>query len=175
LAGITLGVAYVGWSLLAKSLVERAARPALAALGLGDAPSFSVPMPFNTLLWRVVAMTPDGFVEGERSLVADHGPMVFHAHASDTQALGAVSRLPAVVRVLWFNHHFAKAQVRDDMLVLSDLRMGSEPDYSFRFAVATREGDRWQALQPPRQLRFEWKTQRGLDDLWRRIWSGEPH
>ena len=174
LAGITLGVAYVGWSLLAKSLVERAARPALAALGLRDAPSFSVPLPFNTLLWRVVAMTPDGFVEGERSLVADHGPMVFRAHASDTQALDAVSQLPAVVRVLWFNHHFAKAQVRDGMLVLSDLRMGSEPDYSFRFAVATREGDRWQALQPPRQLPFVWKSRPGVDALWSRIWNPPP-
>ena len=174
LAGITLGVAYVGWSLLAKSLVERAARPALAALGLRDAPSFSVPLPFNTLLWRVVAMTPDGFVEGERSLVADHGPMVFRAHASDTQALDAVSQLPAVVRVLWFNHHFAKAQVRDRTLVLSDLRMGSEPDYSFRFAVATREGDQWEALQPPRQLPFVWKSRPGVDALWSRIWNQPP-
>ena len=174
LAGITLGVAYVGWSLLAKSLVERAARPALAALGLRDAPSFSVPLPFNTLLWRVVAMTPDGFVEGERSLVADHGPMVFHAHASDTQALDDVIQLPAVVRVLWFNHHFAKAQVRDGTLVLSDLRMGSEPDYSFRFAVATREGDRWQALRPPRQLPFVWKSRPGVDALWSRIWNPPP-
>ena len=174
LAGITLGVAYVGWSLLAKSLVERAARPALAALGLRHAPSFSVPMPFNTLLWRVVAMTPDGFVEGERSLVADHGPMVFHAHSSDTQALAAVGQLPAVVRVLWFNHHFAKAQVRDGTLVLSDLRMGSEPDYSFRFAVAAREGDGWQALQPPRQLPFVWKSRPGVDALWGRIWNQPP-
>jgi inner membrane protein len=174
LAGITLGVAYVGWSLLAKSLVERAARPALAALGLHDAPSFSVPMPFNTLLWRVVAMTPDGFVEGERSLVADHGPMVFRAHASDTRALGAVSRLPAVVRVLWFNHHFAKAQVRDGTLVLSDLRMGSEPDYSFRFGVATREGGQWRALRPPRQLPFIWKSRPGVDRLWWRIWHEPP-
>ena len=174
LAGITLGVAYVGWSLLAKSLVERAARPALAALGLRDAPSFSVPMPFNTLLWRVVAMTPDGFVQGERSLVADHGPMTFHAHASDTQALDAISQLPAVARVLWFNHHFAKAQVRDGTLVLSDLRMGSEPDYSFRFAVATRAGNRWQALQPPRQLPFVWKSRPGVDVLWWRIWNQPP-
>jgi inner membrane protein len=174
LAGIVLGVAYVGWSLLAKALVERAARPALAALGLRDAPWFSVPMPFNTLLWRVVAMTPDGFVEGERSLVADHGPMVFRSHASDTRALAAVDRFPSVSRVLWFNHHFAKAQVRDGTLVLSDLRMGSEPDYSFRFAVATQAGNQWQALQPPRQLKFAWKSPRGLDDLWRRIWHQAP-
>ena len=50
-------------------------------------------MPFNTLLWRVVVMTPDGFLEGERSLVADSGPMRFRAYASDTAAFAAVARL----------------------------------------------------------------------------------
>ena len=173
LAGIALGVAYVGWSLTAKALIERAARPALAAMGLRDAPHFSVPTPFNTLLWRVVAMTPDGFVEGERSLAADHGPMVFRAHPSDTPALDAVQRLPAVMRVLWFNHHFAKAEVHDRVLVLSDLRMGSEPDYSFRFAVATIVDGTWSPLQPPRQLPFQWKARPGLEVLWWRLWN-EP-
>ena len=43
-------------------------------MALQDAPRFSVPMPFNTLLWRVVVMTPDGYLEGERSVVADRGP-----------------------------------------------------------------------------------------------------
>src|SRR5690606_33298974 len=71
LAGLALSSAYLGWSLLAKGVVDRQAERSLAAMGLGDARRFSVPMPFNTLLWRVVAMTPGGFVEGEYSLVAD--------------------------------------------------------------------------------------------------------
>jgi inner membrane protein len=52
---------------MAKAIVERAAQRTLAAEGLQDAPRFSVPIPFNTLLWRVVVMTPDEFLEGERS------------------------------------------------------------------------------------------------------------
>lgn len=170
-AGIVLGVAYVGWSLVAKTLVDRAATRALAAMGLRDAPWFSVPMPFNTLLWRVVAMTPDGYVEGERSIVADRGPMRLCMHASDTYALQTARDIPAVQRLTWFTHGFQKAEIRDGELVLSDLRMGGEPDYSFRFAVATGDGETWRALQPPRQLRLEWKSPRGLDALWRRIWS----
>ena len=78
---------YLGWGLIAKALVDRAAQQSLSAMGLGDAPRFSVPMPFNTLLWRVVAMTPNGYVVGDRSLVADHGPMRFEGHASNVQAL----------------------------------------------------------------------------------------
>jgi inner membrane protein len=172
--GIALGAGYVGWSLLAKSLVEREADRALAALGLADAPRFSVPMPFNTLLWRVVAMTPNGFVEGERSLVADRGPMRFHAYRSDAGALDAARGIPSVERLLWFNHHFARAEVRDGALVLSDLRMGSEPDYSFSFAVARPDGGRWVALEPPRQPPLRWKLRRRWGDLWRRIWNEPP-
>jgi len=169
---LALAGAYLGWSLVAKALVERAAAPALAELGLADAPRFSVPMPFTTLLWRVVAMAPGGFVEGERSLVADHGPMRFRFHPSDTRALAAVATAPGTARLLWFNHHFAKAEERDGALVLSDLRMGSEPDYSFRFVVAERAGIGWQAV-PPRQLQWPWQARRRLGDMWRRIWT-EP-
>ena len=175
LAGIALGVAYVGWSLFAKSLAERAADRALSTMGLRDAPRFSVPMPFNTLLWRVVAMTPSGFVEGERSLVADHGAMTFHGHASNTQALGEARPIPAVQRLTWFDHGFQKAQVLDDVLVLSDLRMGSEPDYNFRFAVARKTPSGWQAIVPPQQLRWPWQARRELPGMWQRIWHAPPH
>ncbi|HLM52055.1 MAG TPA: metal-dependent hydrolase, partial [Pseudoxanthomonas sp.] len=81
LAGLALSTAYLGWSLLAKSLVEREADRALASMGLADAPRFSVPTPLNTVLWRVVAMTPGGYVEGYRSLWADQGSMRFTGHS----------------------------------------------------------------------------------------------
>ena len=119
-AGLALSTAYLGWSLLAKGMVEREAQQSLATLGLADAPRFSVPMPFNTLLWRVVAMTPDGFVEGEHSLVADTRPIAFRHYRSDVEALAAAADLPAVARLRWFNRGFMKAQVRDGRLVLED-------------------------------------------------------
>jgi inner membrane protein len=168
--GLVLSSAYLGWSLLAKSLVEREAGRALAAMGLAGAPRFSVPMPFNTLLWRVVAMTPGGFVEGERSLVADRGPMRFRAYGSDVAALRGAAHIRAVRELAWFNHGFMKAEVHDGVLVLSDLRMGAEPDYSFRFAVARREGDRWVAI-PPQQPDWPWDARRRLPSMWERIWT----
>ena len=170
--GLVLSTAYLGWSLTAKALVEREAARSLAQIGLQDAPRFSVPMPLNTLLWRVVAMTPEGFVEGERSLVADRGPMRFHHHPSDGDALMAVREAPAVRRLAWFNHGFMKARVEGDRLLLSDLRMGAEPDYSFTFVVAEREAGRWQPVAPeqlPMQL-----PQGGFAGLWQRIWNEPP-
>jgi inner membrane protein len=172
-ASLAIAVGYVGWSFVAKAMIEREAKVSLAAIGLRDAPRFSVPMPFNTLLWRVVAMTPDGFVEGERSLIADSGPIRFTHHPSDTRALDAVRDAPQVARLLWFNHHFAKAQVRDGKLVLSDLRMGAEPDYSFRFAIAEREGQGWRAI-PAEQMKWPWEASRRLGAMWTRIWQAPP-
>lgn len=170
--GVALGFAYLGWSLLAKAWIEREAVRSLAAMGLRDAPRFSVPMPLNTLLWRVVAMTPDGYVEGFRSLPADAGPMRFAMHASDVGALARAGDVPAVRRLTWFNHGFEKAEVRDGVLGVSDLRMGSEPDYFFHFEVARRIGAGWQAL-PPRQVRGRRDFAATWDATWWRIWN-EP-
>jgi inner membrane protein len=172
LAGWVLGFAYLGWSLIAKSMVDRAADQALATIGLQGAPRFSVPMPFNTLLWRVVAMTPGGYVEGERSVLIDRGTMRFRAYADDRIARDAMARIPAAVRLLWFNHHFAKTEVRDGKLLLTDLRMGAEPDYTFRFVVAEHDGADWRAM-PVEQLKWPWDAASRLREVWDRIWH-EP-
>jgi inner membrane protein len=58
--------------------------------------------------------------------------------------------------------------------VLSDLRMGSEPDYSFRFAVAERAGADWRAI-PTEQLRWPWEASRRLGPMWTRIWHAPAH
>jgi len=167
--GLVLSSAYIGWSLVAKTVVDRAAGQALAARGLADAPRFSVPMPLNTLLWRVVVMTPDGFLDGERSLVADRGPMQFTHRPSDTAALQALAAEPPVARLLWFTHGFMKAEAVGDALVLSDLRMGLEPNYTFRYQVAVRDGQGWRsvpvaAVIGPRNARAQ------LAHTWQRLW-----
>ena len=149
--GLVLSTAYLGWSLVAKCVVDRDAERTLASMGLGDAPYFSVPMPFNTLLWRVVAMTPSGYVEAERSVLVDEGPLHFRGYPSNVQAFREAAGVPSVQRLTWFNRGFMRAQVQDGQLVLSDLRMGMEPDYNFRFNVAEQRDGRWQAIAPVQQ------------------------
>lgn len=177
--GLVLSQAYLVWSLAAKLWVDRAAQPVLAAQGLADAPRFSVPMPLNTLLWRVVVMTPDGqFLEGYRSLVADRGPMRFERRASAASAFDAVRDQSPVQRLLWFTRGFMKASARPEpaggeSLLLSDLRMGAEPDYTFVYRVARRDaGGAWIPMTPeliaqPRDIGRQW------DQMWQRLWT-EP-
>ena len=175
ISGLALSSAYLGWSLLAKAQVDSAAQRALAAQGLADAPCFSVPMPFNTLLWRVVAMTPQGYVEAERS-VLDQGPVQFRSYPSHVQALAEARDIAAVRRLAWFNRGFMRAQVQGDRLVLSDLRMGLEPDYTFNFEVAQRQATQWQAIVPVQQ---QWAApvsgwqgvRRLLGAMWQRVWQ----
>jgi inner membrane protein len=96
--------------------------------------------------------------------------MTFRGHGSNLQALAEARQVPAVRRLTWFDHGFQKAQLRDGELVLSDLRMGSEPDYSFRFAVARATSSGWQPILPPRQLHWPWQARRRLPQMWHRIW-----
>jgi len=177
--GLLASTAYLGWSLIAKQLVDRQADRALAAMGLADAPRFSVPMPFNTLLWRVVAMTPSGYVIGERSLVADTGPMHLRGFSSNIQALGEVAAFDSVRRLSWFNRGFMRARLVGDDLMLSDLRMGLEPDYNFNFVVAHRHNGKWQPVAP-RQVQAAYRAPVARDQIgavlaqmWWRIWH-EP-
>jgi len=180
LAGLLMSSAYLGWSLLAKAEVDRVAERSLAAMGLGGAHYFSVPMPFNTLLWRVVAMTPVGYVEAEYSLASDQGAMAFRGYPSQVQALAEARDVPAVRRLQWFNRGFMRARVKDDgTLVLSDLRMGLEPDYNFSFEVARREGGAWRAIPPVQQTWRApvsgWSGLRALlAAMWQRIWHADP-
>jgi inner membrane protein len=168
--GLALSTTYLVWSWGAKLLIEREAQLALRTMQLQDARRFSIPTPFNTLLWRVVVMTDDGYLEGFHSLVADDGPMRFNAYPSDHVTLEQASDVWAVARLRWFSHDFLKTEIKGNKLVLSDLRMGVEPSYFFSHAVAVHGNPHWKAI-PPERL----GTRVNSGDLvrvWDRIWSG---
>jgi len=181
IAGLCISSAYLGWTQLAKYQVEREAGHSLTAIGLQDAPRFSTPTPLNTLLWRVVVMAPDGYLVGDHSLVADHGPIRFVHHRSDTGALARAADIPALQQLRWFNRGFMRAEVVDGELIVSDLRMGLEPNYNFNFVVAHQnEQGGWEPVTPARQLDNAWRAPvaegragEAITRLWQRIWNAE--
>ncbi|MBT8079574.1 MAG: metal-dependent hydrolase [Gammaproteobacteria bacterium] len=170
-AGVVLSTVYLAWSWLGQSLARNHADESLAEMGLQDAPVFVVPGPFNTLLWRVVVMTDDGYLEGFDSLLVDEGNMQFSAYTSDYAALREASDVWAVAQLRWFANDFVRADVRNDRLVITDLRMGSEPNYVFRHVAAARGNPHWKAI--PTQQAFDLPFDEiELSDIWARIWSG---
>jgi len=167
--GLALSTIYVGWSWVAQAVVRHNAETALTELQLQDAKLFITPTPFNTLLWRVVAKTDDGHLEGFDSLLVDEGVMRFEKYASDTQALEDASDLWAVQRLRWFAQDFVKARVENNRLIISDLRMGLEPTYVFTHVVAARGNPHWEEI--PAELLSVSFSDRALAQTWDRIWS----
>lgn len=151
-AYLVLSSAYVVWSWAGKSLVEREARASLAASGIEYSAMFSTPTPLNTLLWRVVVMTEQGYAEGLDSLLIDEGPMTFVSYPSDTEALAAATNVWAVRQLRWFADGFVKADVVDGRLIMTDLRMGHAPEYVFRHVVAEGGNPHWQSVKPERAM-----------------------
>jgi len=170
-AGLVLSCAYLGWGLLAQAQVDRIAARSLADEGLAEAPRLVIASPFNSVLWRVVVLTPEGYLEGNYSLWADRGAMAFETRDFDRALLDEAAALPTVQRLLWFSHGFQRADVVDGELVLSDLRMGQHPTFFFAHAVARREGEVWVAADN-RRLPVTRIQEGQLAALWRRIWRG---
>lgn len=170
--GLALSLTYTVWSLTAQVWVDHVAARALTPLGLAKAPRFVSAAPFSTLLWRVVVRTPEGYLEGYHSLVADRNPIRFKAYESSPTLLAQALEFPAGRELRWFNRGFMIAEEGNGQLVLSDLRMGVAPDYAFRFAIAERDPlDVWREIRPKAAPRPD--MGRRFRGIWTRIWN-EP-
>jgi inner membrane protein len=143
---IALSGAYLAWTWLAQGVVHRHTEQVLAGMELAGSPTFVTPTPFNTLLWRVVVQTREGYLEGFDSLLLDEPTIDFRSYDSDVRALAEASDVWAVARLRWFAQDFVKAEVRDGRLLVSDLRMGHEPNYVFTHVVAERANPHWRAI-----------------------------
>ncbi len=176
-AGIALGIGlsistlYVGWSWVAQSIVESHVEDVLASSQLEEAQVFITPTPFNTLLWRVVVVDGDTYLEGFDSLVVDEETPGFTSHVSGASLMEEAGDIWAVQRLRWFASGFVKAEVDDDKLVISDLRMGQEPVYVFSHVVAARDNPHWMAITT--ELLPASFDDRALAGLWERIWRYE--
>ncbi len=170
-AGLTLSTLYLAWTLGAKAVVEDIARDSLAALGLERAPLVSTPAPFQSVLWRVVAMDEASYLEGYYSLAQERPGMAFTRYPSRPELLRGLEAHWPVQRLQWFTRGFYRVSDIDGQVVITDLRMGMEPGYVFRFVIGEAHNPHARPL-PSRRLppqrdfgRAEW--------LWRRIWSAE--
>jgi inner membrane protein len=166
--GLLLSTAYLAWSVAAQQQVREIALRELAAQGIAAEQVLVTPTAFNTLLWRIVVVTPDAYHEGFRSLLDGEQPLRFDRFERGAPLREALAGQWAVERIAWFSHGFYALTVRGEYAQIADLRMGQEPAYFFTFAVAKRQGSAWEPLSDPRQVGRRPDVRRGLDWLWRR-------
>ena len=166
--GLVLSTAYLVWGVMAQQHVERIARDALARQGIAAEQLLVTPAPLNTLLWRVVAMSGAHYYEGFYS-VLDATPTVQFDRFDRGQSLEVpLQGLDSVRRISAFSKGFYKLEQVGQQLFISDLRMGQEPGYSFRFLVADGLNP-LQSLERPLQKSERLDLKRGLPWLWQRM------
>jgi inner membrane protein len=169
-AGLVLSTAYLGWGVLAQQQVRNHAEEALRAQGIAAERVLVTPTAFNSLLWRVVAMSDDGhWHEGFRSLLDGDGAMRFDRFDQGRPLYEALRGSWSVDRIAWFSRGFFKLEQRDDRVIISDLRMGQEPNHIFAYEVA-------RLASPPQPVTPLQIGQRGdigaaLAWQWRRMWG----
>ncbi len=167
--GLVLSTAYIAWSLAAKGIVDARVETALEQQGVEHTAVFTTPAPFNTLLWRAVVRTRDGYHEAYLSLFDGTEPVRFRAYPSADALLEPLAGSWPVARLRWFTRGFYGVQELDEQVVISDLRMGGEPHYVFRFAVAERDGAGLRPVAPVLLPAVrDWSV---LPRLWARIWD----
>jgi len=172
-AALVLSTLYLAWSVGAKLYVTEAAKASLVRQGIAHDKVLTVPSPFNTLLWRVLVMDDDGgYYEGFYSLLDGDRQPSFYRHESRAELLAPVADHWPVKRLRWFTHGFFAVDRNADDVVVTDLRMGMEPGYVFRFKVAemAEEGVRptpaTRVVERPRWEQLRW--------VWQRIWQPDP-
>jgi len=169
-----LSTLYLGWSVLAQQHVERIARASLKAEGISPQALLVTPSPLNTVLWRLVATTPDRYYEGFYSLLDATPTVRWTSHAKGAELFEQHRDNAAVQRIAAFTKDLFSLQVVDGRLMLTDLRMGQEPAYAFRFDIgsATLPTDRHHRSLSAGQRA---DVSNGLRWLWYRIRGHDPY
>lgn len=168
-AGLAISSSYLLATAAIKIHVDAVTEASLSAQGIAAERVLTTPAFFSTVLWRIVVMTPDGYLEGYYSLL-DSGRVELAAYPSNSSLLAPIADNRAVGRLQWFTKGFYRVRETPEGITISDLRMGAEPAYIFSFRVGERRGGRIVPVAAQR-LSTPSVPPGTLAWIWRRTWS----
>ena len=170
--GLFLSLVYLAWAFGAREFVERRVTEKLARQEVSYSQLVFSPAPFTTLLWRVVGIAKDRYFETYFSLFDRNTPLSVDFYPRNLALMAGIEEHPPVVKLKWFTRgYYAFSAVEEDV-VMTDLRMGSEPDYVFRFKVARLNGSHPAPTEDERlKATQDWRR---LAWVWTRIWNAMP-
>lgn len=167
--GLILSSAYMGWTLAARELAETKVLDALAAGDIRYQRMTVIPLPFNSLVWRGLAVDGDRYVNVYVSLLDSDMQAPLHEHRRNLMLADALPDQQPVDRIAWFSHGFHALERKGDDILLRDLRLGVEPNYVLTFKIAAFNSDSATMVQPVRLAYSpDWSQ---LDWLWRRLFD----
>lgn len=156
-AALVFSTAYLGVAMLGHWQAKQRVEQVLREQGVQPVALQATPMPFNTLLWRVLAKDDQGqYYEAVSGWFDRHPPemvaLPLHLHLR-----GILDGVALHERLRWFTGDWLRYDVIDNALVVSDLRMGIAGYYTFRFVMAERDANgNWMAVTPR-----HWPSDRG--------------
>lgn len=173
--GLLLSQAYLAWTWIAQREIRAAVVADLVDEGLPDAKVLVTPVPFTSLLWRIVVAYPSGdYAEGYWSLLDPKPSLRLLIHPGNPHLLAPLADAWPVARLRWFTHGFLAAEEVDGRIVAKDLRMGVEGAYVFRFAVGERRDGAIVPLDPVEQLPWPTRDWATIRAIWQRAREGQP-
>jgi inner membrane protein len=158
---------YMLWSVAAQQHVITLAENSLRQQQLSYQQVLVTPAPLTTLLWRIVVMTEQGYAEGFYSLLDNTTDISFTLITREHALKQQYAALKPVQQLQWFSRNFYTLEQQGDTLLLTDLRMGQEGSYAFRFEVDPH------GITPVQQLPMRRDMATVLPWLWQRI-QGQP-
>ncbi len=170
--GLFLSLTYLAWSLSAGEFVRHRVTKKLAHQEVFYSQYIASPAPFTTLLWRVVGIDKDRYFETYFSLFDQDLPLLVDFFPRNLALMNGIEEHPPVVKLKWFTRGYYAFSTVGEYVAMTDLRMGSEPDYVFRFKVARLNDCHPQPVDDERlATKLDW---RGLAWVWKRIWNVIP-
>jgi len=133
--GLMLGSIYLLWTLGAKLHVEQVADKAVQQQNIASTQMLTTPAPFNSLLWRILVIDEQHYYEGFYSVLDDDPDIRFERYPRATELIEPLRDYWPVQRLRWFTKGFFAAALDGRDVIITDLRMGTEPEYVFSFKV----------------------------------------
>ena len=95
-----------------------------------------MPTPFNTMLWRAVAVADQGHYEIYASVFDDVTNVDMQFYPSENALLEKLGGAKQITLLQNFTKGLYGVYQQDEKVIMSDLRMGQEGYYVFSFVVA---------------------------------------
>ncbi len=146
--GLALSSLYLAWGVGAQWQVTNIARASLQQQNIAARDLLVTPSAFNTVLWRLVATSPTQYFEGHYSLLDKTATVRWTAHERGAELAQLHPGNRAIDRIAAFSHGFYRVRSENGRLMLSDLRMGLEPWYTFHFDVGPAQASGGPASAP---------------------------
>ncbi len=160
---------YLAWSVGIKLHVDAITRNSIAEQQIDADAYLTTPSAFNTLLWRIVVINDDHYYEGYYSIFDQQKTFQLTPFARRLELLTPIENNWTVKRLQWFTKGFYKVSELNDGVVITDIRMGFEPQYVFNFKVAETVRSQPQ-ITKPEQIEVD-MDYRKADLIWQRMWN----